>query len=366
MQTVRVELAERSYDIFIGADCLKDVGPHVRSLCTSQSVALLSNPTVFGLYGEKVLEALKTEQLNVHTIIIPDGEQYKDYFWAYHILTEMLQAGLDRGSTVVALGGGVIGDIGAFVASLYMRGINLVQIPTTLLAQVDSSVGGKTGVNHPLGKNMIGTFYQPKLVWIDVTTLRTLPERELLAGLAEVLKYGVILDGEFFSLLTSAREGVLELEPQILTKVVQRCCELKARVVSEDEKEAGLRAILNYGHTIGHAIETLTNYRGFLHGEAVAIGMAAEAKLSEILGYLSPEHRALIVQTIRSYGLPLGTGLDLEPSLMVQAMRIDKKARKGSLTFILPEQIGRVRIERAVPEDRVLEVLQLTKEGQYE
>jgi 3-dehydroquinate synthase len=266
----------------------------------------------------------------------------------------------------VALGGGVIGDIGAFCASLYMRGINLIQIPTTLLAQVDSSVGGKTGVNHPLGKNMIGTFYQPKLVWIDVNTLRSLPRREFLAGVAEVLKYGVILDREFFQFLSEAREKVLGLEPESLSRVVQRCCELKAQVVSEDEREAGLRAILNYGHTIGHAIETLTNYRGFLHGEAVAIGMAAEAKLSEALGYLVPDERAFIVETIRAYGLPTGTGLDLEPSAMVQAMRIDKKARKGALTFVLPEQVGRVRIERDVPVENVLDLLRLIKEGSYD
>jgi len=365
MLRVPVQLKERSYDILIGADCLKDIGHYLKDICPSKTVALISNPVVFTLYGKQIEESLKRYSLTPFTIIIPDGEQYKDFFWAYHILTQMLQAGLDRGSAVIALGGGVVGDIAAFCASVYMRGINLVQIPTTLLAQVDSSVGGKTGVNHLLGKNMIGTFYQPKLVLIDVNTLRTLPKREFLAGLAEVIKYGIILDKEFFYFLTEARKNLLKLEPSILIKVIKRCCELKANVVSKDETEAGLRAILNYGHTIGHAIETQTNYKEFLHGEAVAIGMAAEAKLSELLGYLSTEDTEKIVNTISSYELPVGTGFDIEASSLLNSMRIDKKTRKGSITFILPEQIGRVRIEKAVSESAILEVLAMLKEGRY-
>ncbi len=366
MQRVKVSLKERSYEILIGAECLEGVSAHVENICPSGTVALVTNTTVFGLYGEKLLEALRAKALKVHTIVIPDGEQYKDYFWAYHILTEMLQAGLDRGSCLVALGGGVVGDIGAFCASLYMRGIALVQVPTTLLSQVDSSVGGKTGVNHPLGKNMIGTFYQPKLVWIDVSTLKTLPEREFLAGMAEVLKYGVILDREFFGFLEGSRQEILNLEPEVLQKVVKRCCELKAEVVSKDEREAGLRAILNYGHTIGHAIETLTNYRGFLHGEAVAVGMVAEAIISEALGYLNSDESQRIRTTINDYGLPVSIRMNIGPDAMLQAMARDKKARKGALTFVLPEQIGKVRIERDVPEVAVLEAISKVKEVENE
>lgn len=363
MQRVKVSLKERSYEIFIGTECIEGVSSYVKELSPSGTVTIVTNTTVFGLYGEKLQDALRAQDLKVHTVVIPDGEQYKDYFWAYHILTEMLQAGLDRGSSLVALGGGVVGDIGAFCASLYMRGIALVQVPTTLLSQVDSSVGGKTGVNHPLGKNMIGTFYQPKLVWIDVSTLKTLPRREFLAGVAEVLKYGVILDREFFEFLEGSRKDILNLEPEVLQKVVKRCCELKAEVVSRDETETGLRAILNYGHTIGHAIETLTNYRLYLHGEAVAIGMVAEAMISESLGFLSSTERERIAKTTRDYGLPVSVKENLEVSAMVQAMARDKKARKGSLTFVLPEEIGRVRIERDVPEEAVIKAIGKVKEG---
>ncbi len=357
MQEIRVELAERSYTISIGSGILERIGEKFRRYEFSPKTALVSNPTVFGLYGESVVNSLRSEGYDVCTVLIPDGEEYKDFLWAYHILSELLKAGLDRKSAVLALGGGVIGDITGFVASTYMRGIAYMQVPTTLLAQVDSSVGGKTGVNHHLGKNMIGTFYQPRLTWIDVDTLRTLPEREFLAGMAEVIKYGVIWDGEFFKYLARERERILRLDPRCLARIIGRSCEIKADVVSRDEREEGLRAILNYGHTIGHAIETVTGYRRYLHGEAVAIGMVREAELSEALGFLEKGKAAEIKALVDSYGLPSSTDRTLDPTLMLKAMAIDKKTLAGRLSFVLPVDIGRVRIERGVKEDVIKDVI---------
>ncbi|HEC97032.1 MAG TPA: 3-dehydroquinate synthase [Nitrospirae bacterium] len=357
MKEMRVELAERSYGISIGSGILERIGAKFRKYEFSPKTALVSNPKVFGLYGEAVVKSLRSEGYDVSTILIPDGEEYKDFLWAYHILSELLKVRLDRKSAILALGGGVIGDITGFAASTYMRGISYMQLPTTLLAQVDSSVGGKTGVNHYLGKNMIGTFHQPRLVCIDVNTLKTLPKKEFLAGMAEVIKYGVIWDGEFFSYLRTEREKILALDPECLACIIGRSCEIKADVVSRDEREEGLRAILNYGHTIGHAIETVTGYRRYLHGEAVAIGMVCEAELSEALGLLEKGKAAEIKALIESYGLPSSADTTLEPAPMLAAMAIDKKTVAGRLRFVLPEDIGRVRIETGVEEDIIKEVI---------
>lgn len=357
MKEIRVELDERSYGISIGSGILERIGEKFRKYEFSPKTALVSNPKVFGLYGEAVVNSLRGEGYDVSTILIPDGEEYKDFLWAYHILSELLKVGLDRKSAILALGGGVIGDITGFAASTYMRGIAYMQLPTTLLAQVDSSVGGKTGVNHYLGKNMIGTFYQPRLVWIDVDTLKTLPKKEFLAGMAEVIKYGVIWDGEFFNYLRTERERILALDPECLAYIIGCSCEIKADVVSRDEREEGLRAILNYGHTIGHAIETVTGYRRYLHGEAVAIGMVYEAELSEKLGFLEKGKAAEIKALIESYGLPSFADTTLDPAPMLAAMAIDKKTVAGRLRFVLPEDIGRVRIETGVEEDVIKEVI---------
>ncbi len=357
MEEIRVELEERSYGIFIGSGILGSIGGKFRKYEFSPKAALVSNPTVYGLYGEAVVDSLRNEGYEVTVILIPDGEEYKDFLWAYHILSRLLKAGLDRKSAVLALGGGVIGDITGFVASTYMRGIAYMQLPTTLLAQVDSSVGGKTGVNHYLGKNMIGTFYQPRLVWIDVDTLKSLPKREFLAGMAEVIKYGVIWDREFFDYLVTERERILSLDPGCLTHIIGRSCEIKADVVSRDEREEGLRAILNYGHTVGHAVETVTGYRRYLHGEAVAIGMVCEAEISEALGIFDRAEAAEIKSLIESYGLPSTAGDALEADSMLKAMALDKKAVAGTLRFVLPEEIGKVRIESGVNEDVIRGVI---------
>jgi 3-dehydroquinate synthase len=354
MQEIRVELGERSYGIFIGADTLKDLGEKIKGLHPSR-VAVISNPTVHGFYGAVVAGSLKRAGFDASVILIPDGEGYKELLWTYYLFGELLEQRLDRASALIALGGGVIGDITGFVASTYMRGISFVQIPTTLLAQVDSSVGGKTAVNHPLGKNMIGTFYQPRFVWTDINTIKSLPKREFLAGMAEVIKYGVIWDETLFRFLEDNREKILNLDRNALEHIIQRSCEIKAEVVSRDEKEGGLRAILNYGHTIGHALETATGYTTYLHGEAVAIGMYLEARLSSLLGHMDRGEVERVRSLIVAYGLPSEIQPDLDAEGIFSSMRLDKKAVAGRLKFILPEKIGSVKIREVADKARIIE-----------
>ena len=357
MEEIRVNLAERSYDIAIGSGMLDDIGKKLASFQFSPKIALISNPTVFGLYGARILNSIRNAGFDCLKVLIDDGEEHKNLISLQHIYSELLKHTLDRSSVLIALGGGVIGDITGFAASTYMRGIAYVQVPTTLLAQVDSSVGGKTGINHELGKNMIGTFWQPRLVWIDVETLNTIPGRELMSGLAEVIKYGVIYDGELFGFLEEQKNSILNLQEQALIHIIKRSCEIKADIVSKDEREAGLRAILNYGHTIGHAVETVTHYTQYLHGEAVAIGMHLEARLAQELNVISSDTAERIRNLIEAYGLPseLPHGLDRENVL--SSMRLDKKAIAGKLTFILPEKIGSVKIERETDEQVLREIL---------
>lgn len=348
MKKVTVGLEDRSYDIMIGDLTLSAIGERMAQFGFSPTVAVISNPTVFGLYGEDVMRSLSDAGFNCFSSIVPDGEVYKDYFWAYHILTDLLRNRLDRNCCVVALGGGVIGDITGFCASLYMRGIHFVQVPTTLLAQVDSSVGGKTGVNHPAGKNMIGTFYQPRLVWTDVSTLTTLPRSELLSGMAEIIKYGVIRDAGLFDVLENKREAILGLDRAVISYVIERSCQIKAEVVSKDERESGLRAVLNFGHTIGHAVEAETGYSKYLHGEAVAIGMCLAARLSAELGIMEGSHADRIKSVVGSYGLPVELPKDVDGDKLVSLMSLDKKALAGEMRFILPKGIGSVVIHKGV------------------
>ncbi len=357
MEKVRVELAERSYDIVIDRGILSGIGERVRAFGFSPVIAVVSNPTVFGLYGDTVVNSLKSAGYGCLPVLIPDGEEYKDYFWTYHILTELLRNRLDRNSCLVALGGGVVGDIAGFVASVYMRGIHFIQAPTTLLAQVDSSVGGKTGVNHYLGKNMIGAFHQPKLVWTDIAALETLSRRELLCGIAEIIKYGVIGDAALFDFMERNRAAVLGLENNALSFIVKRSCEIKADVASKDERESGVRAILNYGHTVGHAIETETGYSRFLHGEAVAIGMCCAAGLSETMGLMDGSQVSRIKSVIDAYGLPSELPGDLNIDSLISHMRMDKKTVAHEMKLILPEGIGRVRIQKGVREEDIKKAL---------
>jgi len=356
MEKIRVDLAERSYNIFIGNNTLEEIGDKLKLFDLSPKIALISNPTVYSLYGERVSDSIKNAGFDLLTVTIPDGEQYKNLDTLKNIYDELLKFKLDRKSALIALGGGVVGDIAGFAASTYMRGIAYIQLPTTLLAQVDSSVGGKTGIDHELGKNMIGAFWQPGLVWIDVETLKTLPMRELLAGLAEVIKYGVIYDRELFDFLEINRDNLLDLDNSALTHIIKRSCEIKADVVSRDERESGLRAILNYGHTIGHAIETVTKYKRFLHGEAVAIGMNLEARLSMMLDLLDEEQASRIKALIDSYNLPSEMPSDVNVSSVSLSMKLDKKTVAGELKFILPEKIGHVRIQKGISDKNLREL----------
>ncbi|GBD96382.1 3-dehydroquinate synthase [bacterium BMS3Abin06] len=355
-QSVTVDLKERSYDIVIGSRLLQRLGLRLKEFRPSR-VAVISNKTIFPLYRDTLLESLREYNIVPEIFLIPDGEEYKDFLWTYYLHGELLKAKFDRNSLLIALGGGVIGDITGFIASTYMRGIRYIQVPTTLLAQVDSSVGGKTGVNHPLGKNMIGSFYQPSLVVIDIDTLKTLPRREFHAGMAEVIKYGVIADKEFFDFLKTDREAITSLGESIIN-VIKRSCEIKAGVVSEDEKEAGLRAILNFGHTIGHAIETVTGYRRFIHGEAVSMGMCAAAELAVRMKIFQKDDAEKIKELVEMYNLPAHIPDDLNVPDMINAMEIDKKIQAGKLRFILPESIGKVRIEEDVDRELIKEAIE--------
>jgi 3-dehydroquinate synthase len=348
MKKVTVDLGERSYDISIGSGNLSGLGERLKHFHFSPNIAVVSNPTVFTLYGDQVTSSLEEAGFGYFSVIIPDGEEYKDYTWTYHILTEFLKMGLDRNSCVVALGGGVIGDITGFAASTYMRGIHFVQVPTTLLAQVDSSVGGKTGVNHNMGKNMIGTFYQPRLVWIDVKTLCTLQRRDFISGIAEVIKYGIIYDAELFEYMEKKRDDILALDPAALAHIIKQSCAIKAEVVMQDERESGIRAILNFGHTIGHAVETETHYQQYTHGEAVALGMCLEARLSETLGLIKPDVTKRIIQLVEAYKLPTCLPDKVNPERLLGHMARDKKTYAGEMTFILPRKIGEVSIKKGV------------------
>lgn len=347
-ETVKVALGERSYEIVIARDIISGIGQRIRPFGFSPRMAVISNPTVFALYGEALVSSLKSAGLEPFAVLIPDGEEYKDYFWTFHILTEVLRQRLDRNSCLIALGGGVIGDIAGFAASIYMRGISFIQVPTTLLAQVDSSVGGKTGVNHSLGKNMIGTFYQPRLVWADSDTLRTLPARHLSAGIAEVIKYGVIWDEELFHFMEEEKDAVQQLNPEALERIIRRSCEIKAEIVSKDERESGLRALLNYGHTVGHAVETETGYSRFFHGEAVAIGMYLEARLALSMGYLDINAVLRIKAVLEAYDLPSELPGELSIDKLIAHMKLDKKAVADEINIVLPERIGKAALYRAI------------------
>jgi len=355
MQEAVVELKERSYKILIGSKVLKKLGLRLIEFRPSR-VAIVSNKTIFPIYRDVILKSISECGLTPEVFLIPDGEEYKDLLWVSYLYGELLKARFTRDSLLIAFGGGVVGDITGFVASTYMRGIKYVQVPTTLLAQVDSSVGGKTGVNHSLGKNMIGTFYQPSLVVIDVDTLKTLPQREFSAGIAEIIKYGVIADRELFDSLETNIRDIFSIGDSLIN-VVKRSCEIKADVVSKDEKEAGLRAILNFGHTIGHAIETATDYRRFLHGEAIAIGMCAASVLAIRLGIFQREEFERIKRLLELYKLPVKIPEDVNVLNILDAMEVDKKVRAGRIRFVLPEAIGRVRIEEDVDRELIKEVL---------
>ncbi len=342
---VTVDLGARSYPIIIGSGVLSHVGDHIATVLGPGAAAVVTNPTVGKLYGDLVTASLRTSGREVTVIEIPEGEEYKNLSSLALIYDRLLASRLDRNAIVIALGGGVIGDVAGFAAATFLRGVSFVQIPTTLLAQVDSSVGGKTGINHPRGKNLIGAFYQPRLVLIDIATLQTLPRRELLAGLVEVIKYGAILDADLFRQIEEDLDRVLALDEALLRAVVQRCCAIKAMVVQRDERESDFRSILNFGHTVGHAVEALTGYRRYLHGEAVAIGMTFAAQLSLIRGYCDEESMRRIVELLKRAGLAVELPKEVTSAALAQAVEGDKKVAGGKVKFVCLEAIGRARFE---------------------
>ena len=350
MKVVNVNLGESSYDIQIGSGSLPALGHRCVSRGLTGRAAVVTNPTVNVLYGDAVQRSLNSAGYSVTMIEMPDGEEFKNAVTLNSVYDSLIEAGLDRSSFIVALGGGVVGDLAGFAAATFLRGIPFVQVPTTLLAQVDSSVGGKTAIDHPRGKNLIGAFYQPQLVLIDVETLSTLPKREYCAGLAEVVKYGIAIDGSFFDYLELHADALLAMERECLMAVIQRCCELKAQVVELDEKETGLREALNYGHTLGHALETLAGYRSLVHGEAVAIGMALAARICALRGECRDDDVSRIIKLLKSLGLPV-TPPAVEPSRLLDAMLKDKKSREGSINFICNQGIGNYTVARLSPEE---------------
>jgi 3-dehydroquinate synthase len=358
MQTIKVELGERSYPIHIGEGLLEQpalLAPHI----AGRQVAIISNETVAPLYLERLTRSLGA--YSVVPVVLPDGEAHKNWETLQTIFDALLTARLDRRATIIALGGGVIGDMAGFAAACYQRGIDFIQIPTTLLSQVDSSVGGKTGINHPLGKNMVGAFYQPQAVLIDTQTLTTLPARELSAGLAEVIKYGLICDEPFLAWLEDNVEALRAVDQTALTIAIKRSCEAKATVVNADERETGVRATLNLGHTFGHAIETQMGYGVWLHGEAVAAGTAMALEMSMRLGWISQQERDRGIRLMKRAGLPVVPPQDMTPADFLQHMAIDKKVIDGRMRLVLLRHIG----EAVVTDDYPQEVLQATLAADY-
>lgn len=360
-QRVRVELGERSYDIVIGSGLLARVGEFLLPLDLGKRGVIITDSNVKPLYAAKLLKVLKKCGYDLGVLSVPAGESSKSLRQANRLFERLPVLGLDRQSFVIALGGGVVGDLAGFVAASYLRGLALVQVPTSLLAQVDSAVGGKTGVNLPQGKNLVGAFYQPRLVLADTDTLQTLPERELRAGFAEVIKHGAIRDGEFFAWLERERDNVLRLEPAAVAHTVRRCCEIKADVVSADERESGLRAILNFGHTVGHAMEALTDYVGLLHGEAISMGMVGAARLSVKRAGLGTDDARRLCALIESSGLPTRLGSQLDLNHLLAAIRLDKKVRDGKLRFVLLKRLGEAVVSDAVTDADIEEVVNVCR-----
>ncbi len=356
-ERVNIALGERSYPIVIGAGLLGDAATYAQ-LPGAATALIVSNTTVAPLYAAQLQLALQARYPRVLLLQLPDGEAHKDWAHLQLIFDALLAHGCDRKTVLFALGGGVVGDMCGFAAASYMRGVPFVQVPTTLLAQVDSSVGGKTAINHPLGKNMIGAFYQPQLVVCDLDVLATLPERELSAGLAEVIKYGPIADLAFLDWIEAALPALLARDPQALSHAVKRSCEIKAHVVGQDEREAGLRAILNFGHTFGHAIEAGMGYGQWLHGEAVGCGMVMAAELSQRLGLIDAALAARLKRLVQAAGLPVQGPRLAEDNAgrYLELMRLDKKSEAGEIKFVLIDPPGSAAV-RAAPNALVRQVI---------
>lgn len=366
---IPVNLPQQSYKVVIAAEGLSQLGlmisdPQIQLLVLGSKVLVVSDSKIFRHYGQPVVASLEQAGFEVASCLLPAGERYKTLNSVQKIYDSALANRLERSSTIVALGGGVIGDMAGLAAATWLRGINVIQVPTTLLAMVDASIGGKTGVNHPKGKNLIGAFHQPRLVLIDPNTLQTLPGREFRAAMAEIIKYGVIWDAELFTQLEQRDrlDQLRYLGPELLQEILTRSCQAKVQVVTKDEKEAGLRAILNYGHTIGHAVESLTGYRQFNHGEAVALGMVAVGEIAvelKLWDQRCAERQLLLIQKA---GLPIQLPHTLDLQAVLEALQTDKKVKAGQVQFVLPTQIGAATIGHQVPSEVILRSLQQMQE----
>jgi 3-dehydroquinate synthase len=354
MLELNVDLNERSYPIYIGENLFNDSGRLLSHIGKCRPV-IISNETVAPFYLDPLLTQLN--ELDPLYFILPDGEQFKTLEWFEKVSAFLLEHNCGRDTCLIALGGGVVGDLTGFVAACYQRGVPFIQIPTTLLSQVDSSVGGKTAVNHPLGKNMIGAFYQPKAVFIDINSLQTLPSREFASGMAEVIKYGLIYDLALLSLLEEQHEALIDLKNDVLQKVIYRCCEIKAEIVSQDEKEAGLRAMLNLGHTFGHAIEAQMGYGNWLHGEAVAAGMMLAMQLAHMRGSVTEAEVSRVEALIANYNLPVSAPEMMTSEQFIDHMRKDKKNQKGKIRFIVPTLLGQCALVDDVSDEAVSQLI---------
>ncbi len=362
LERIKVDLDGSGYTIEIGAGNLGNLGRSMATLDSLQKVKkllVITDEQVGSLYGKQVTDSLKDAGFSPLYHQLPPGEKQKSLESAEKIYTIAIENGLDRNSAVIALGGGVIGDLAGFVASTYMRGISLIQVPTTLLAQVDSSVGGKVAVNHPLGKNIIGAFYQPQLVFVDVRVLNTLASRELRSGLAEVIKYGVIHDHDFFCFLEENISQVFSLDEKVLSHIIKKCCAIKAKIVEEDEREKGVRALLNFGHTIGHALETITSYDYYRHGEAISIGMIAAAEIAVKRGLLEEGEKKRLKQLLNGAGLPVTIPRDIDVEDVLKVLPRDKKAEQGKPRFVLPLALGKVELFSDVERTEILAALEM-------
>ncbi|NIF03130.1 3-dehydroquinate synthase [Pantoea sp. Acro-805] len=353
MEKITVSLGDRSYPITVAAGLFNDPASFW-PLKAGDNAMLVTNETLAPLYLDKLSTLLSQAGVKVDQVILPDGEKYKTLAVMDEVFTALLQKPHGRDTTLIALGGGVIGDLTGFAAASYQRGVRFIQVPTTLLSQVDSSVGGKTAVNHPLGKNMIGAFYQPASVVVDTDCLATLPARELASGLAEVIKYGIILDGDFFQWLEQNLDALLALDEKAMAYCIRRCCELKAEVVAADEREMGLRALLNLGHTFGHAIEAHMGYGNWLHGEAIAAGMVMAARTAERLGQFSSADTDRIIALLLRAGLPVHGPSSMKAEEYLPHMMRDKKVLAGEMRLVLPLAIGRSEVRAGVAHDMVL------------
>ena len=357
LSKIPVSLGERSYEIVIGHGILSDLGNAISRLGLGPRQMIVTSETLWPLYGKTVHDSLASSGFDVSVAFVRDDEESKSLQTVTSIYDNLLESEFDRSSGIVAVGGGVVGDVAGFAAATFMRGIPFVQVPTTLLAQVDSSIGGKTGVNYPKAKNLVGAFHQPTAVWTDISTLVTLPERELRSGLAEVIKYAIIADQNLFTMLERILSSFSNASSDTLIEVVSRCCSIKARIVEQDERERGIRSILNYGHTVGHALEALTGYAYYTHGEAVAIGMVAAAKISREIHATHQDTVKMQESLVEAAGLPTRIERPIDPYDIVQQLSRDKKRLAGRVRWVLPRTVGEVLLTDEVPSDVVLGIL---------